>query len=283
MRSILNLVCTFLLLGTIASAWSWSNPGAALGNALLDRRDDTSSSSSASTSEQTTTTSVASQTSTDSSSDSKTSSNTKTASDETTTGTETGTSSTTKGKTTTTSSVSINAADGAGGISMLTPDSTSTSYYQIGQNITFVWNYTSLVVKPTAVDVVASCSLNSETYTVTKNMSMEATGTVIWDTGKYESSATIPLLTATYTLFVYDSEKSLSDTASAGYLSSSVGYSFSMYYPHSPTALPSFQCVTCNGALSEISKQGLKFVFGMATITLLSFTWFAGTFGLFSL
>lgn len=138
-------------------------------------------------------------------------------------------------------------------------------------------------MSPSAVDVVASCSLNSATYTVTQNMSMEATGTVIWDTGKYESSATIPLLTATYTLFVVDSEKSLSDTASAGHLGSNIGYSFGMYYPHSPTALPSFQCVTCNGALSEISKLGLKFVFGMATITFLSFTWFAGTFGVFSL
>lgn len=120
---------------------------------------------------------------------------------------------------------------------MITPASTSTTYYKIGQTITFVWNYTSLSVSPTAVDVVASCSLNSVTYTVTQNMSMEATGTAIWDTGAYQANATIPLLTATYTLFVVDSDKSLTDTASAGHLGSTVGYSFGMYIPQSPTPL----------------------------------------------
>lgn len=187
---------------------------------------------------------------------------------------------------------------------MLTPDSTTTTYYKIGQNITFVWNYTSITVSPTAVDVVASCSLNKETYTVTKNMSMEATGTAIWDTGDYEKTATIPLLTASYTLFVYDADKSLSDTASAGYLGSNIGYSFGMYFTQSPTSLSGtimfpviffswfekstnnslgFFCVTCNGALSDTNRQGLKFAVGMAMLTVLSFTWFAGSFGLFSL
>lgn len=187
---------------------------------------------------------------------------------------------------------------------MLTPDSTTTSYYKIGQNITFVWNYTSVTVSPTAVDVVASCSLNSVTYTVTKNMSMEATGTAIWDTGEYEKTATIPLLTASYTLYVYDADKSLSDTASAGYLGSDTGYSFGMYFTQSATSLSGtftfpvalfiwlrkstnnslgYFCVTCNGALSDTNRQGLKFVVGMAMLTVLSFTWFAGSFGLFSL
>ena len=120
---------------------------------------------------------------------------------------------------------------------MIKPTSTATTYYKIGNNITFVWNYTSLSVTPSAVDVVASCSLNSAIYTLTQNMSVEPTGTVIWDTGNYESTATIPLLTATYTLFVYDANKSLTDTATAGYLSSNIGYSFGMYFPESPTPL----------------------------------------------
>ncbi|KAJ5659257.1 hypothetical protein N7507_005708 [Penicillium longicatenatum] len=281
MRPILSILYTFLLLGTIAAAWPWSNYGQVFGGNMLDKRADETST--ASTSEQTT--SVASQTSTKSSSETDTSTNTKTASDETTSGsTTTGTSKNTKTKSsTTTSSVSINPAAGEGGISMLTPDSTTTTYYKIGQNITFVWNYTSVTVSPTAVDVVASCSLNSATYTVTKNMSMEATGTAIWDTGEYEKTATIPLLTASYTLFVYDADKSLSDTASAGYLGSDTGYSFGMYFTQSPTSLSGFFCVTCNGALSDTNRQGLKFVVGMAMLTVLSFTWFAGSFGLFSL
>jgi hypothetical protein len=130
-------------------------------------------------------------------------------------------------------------------------------------------------------------------------MSVKATGSVIWDTGKYQSSATIPLLTATYTLFVYDSSKEIDDTASAGHLSSQNGYSFGMYTPQSYTplngkfplqilnykhilTLPEFMCATCSGALSETSRQALKFTFGMAVVTFASFTWFAGSAGIFS-
>lgn len=120
---------------------------------------------------------------------------------------------------------------------MLTPSAATTTYYKIGQDITFVWNYTSLSVTPTAIDVVASCSANSQVYTLTSNMSAKATGSYIWDTGKYQSSATIPLLTATYTLFVYDANKALTDTASAGHLSSVMGYSFGMYSPQAYTPL----------------------------------------------
>lgn len=120
---------------------------------------------------------------------------------------------------------------------MITPASTSTSYYKIGHNVTFVWNYTSLSVTPSAVDVVASCSLNSATYTVSSNMSVKETGSLVWDTGKFQASATVPLLTATYTLFVVDSEKSLDDTASAGHLGSNQGFSFGMYIGSKATPL----------------------------------------------
>lgn len=182
---------------------------------------------------------------------------------------------------------------------MLTPSALTTTYYKIGQDITFVWNYTSLSVTPTAVDVVASCSANAQIYTLTSNMSAEATGTYIWDTGKYQASATVPLLTATYTLFVYDANKALTDTATAGYLSSNIGYSFGMYSPQAYTPLggespfiypepdprlttPEFKCATCSGAISDIQRQGIKFALGMAFITLASFTWFVGGLGIFS-
>lgn len=120
---------------------------------------------------------------------------------------------------------------------MITPAATSTTYFKVGYNATFVWNYTSLSVTPSAIDVVASCSLNSQTYTLTQNMSVDPTGTYIWDTDKYQASQTISLLTATYTLFVFDADKSLDDTAEAGYLSGSVGYSFGMYRRESYTPL----------------------------------------------
>lgn len=120
---------------------------------------------------------------------------------------------------------------------MITPAVTTTTYYKVGQDVTFVWNYTSLTVTPSAIDVVASCSLNSATYTLTQNMSVAPTGTLIWDTGKYQSTATIPLLTATYTLFVYDASKSLGDIPQPGYLGSLIGFPFGMYIPEKYTPL----------------------------------------------
>lgn len=161
------------------------------------------------------------------------STNTNTASDSTSTNTKTDTSTKSKSETTTTS-ISINPAAAAGGISMITPASSSTSYYRIGQNVTFVWNYTSLSVTPSYVNVVASCSLNSETYTISSNMSVKPTGSVVWDT---DASMTVPLLTATYTLYVYDASKSLGDIPSAGYLSSLIGYDFGMYINQAYTPL----------------------------------------------
>lgn len=76
------------------------------------------------------------------------------------------------------------------------------------------------------------------TYTLSSNMTVKQTGSLVWDTGKYQSSATIPLLTASYTLIVYDASKEISDTASAGYLSSqNGGYVFGMYTPQAYTPL----------------------------------------------
>ncbi|CAG8231276.1 unnamed protein product [Penicillium salamii] len=290
----LSVICTLLLLGTISSAWPWRPNGLLLGDSL-EKRADTTDSTTAETSEQTTAASTASETASETASGTtgqttgtNTDAKTGTATDDETatgktTGTGTGTNTKTgTGKTTATTSISIDPAAAAGGVSMITPASSSTTYYKIGQDVTFVWNYTSLSVTPSAVNVVASCSLNSQAYTLTSNMSVEQTGSVVWDTGKYQKTATIPLLTASYTLFIYDTSKELGDTASAGYLSSQIGYSFGMYSPQPYTSLGSFECVTCNGALSATSRQALKFTFGMAVITFASFTWFAGSAGVFA-
>ncbi|PKY05650.1 hypothetical protein P168DRAFT_289103 [Aspergillus campestris IBT 28561] len=170
----------------------------------------------------------------------------------------------------------------AGGVSMLTPDNRATTYYKVGDHVTFVWNYTSLSVTPSAVNVVASCSLNSATYTISGNMSVEETGKVVWDTKKYQANATVPLLTATYTLFVYDIDGEPGDTAKAGHLGSQIGYNFGMYLPQSYTPINEHVCATCNGALSDTERTALKFAVGMAAITITTFTWFAGDFGVFA-
>ncbi|CAG8909001.1 unnamed protein product [Penicillium egyptiacum] len=275
---LLSVLCTILLLGTISSAWPWRPYGGLLGGSL-DKRADTTETTTAETSESTADASTAPKTSTGTNTDANTDTKTGTATDSETTGTATGTK-TGKGKTTTTSSISIDPAAAAGGVSMITPASSSTTYYKIGEDVTFVWNYTSLSVTPSAVNVVASCGFNSMKYTLSSNMTVKETGSIVWDTGKYQKSATIPLLTASYTLIVYDADKDIGDAASAGHLSSqNGGYVFGMYTPQPYTPLNEFKCATCSGALSETSRLAIKFTVGMAVITFASFTWFAGSAG----
>lgn len=184
---------------------------------------------------------------------------------------------------------------------MLTPTQGATSYYKIGEKVTFAWNYTSLAVTPSAVNVVASCSMNDATYTISNNMSVAETGKVTWDTGKYQANATVPLLTATYTLVVYDADGEIGDTASAGRLGSQNQFSFGMYVPQAYTPLngmsfpyppfcaldsdadeTEYKCATCNGALPELDGHAVRFAMGMVTLTVLSFTWFAGGYGVFA-
>jgi len=56
-------------------------------------------------------------------------------------------------------------------------------------------------------------------------------------------------------------------------------YSFGMYTPQPYTPLNEFKCATCSGALSDMERRALGMVFGMAMITVLSFTWFVGGLG----
>lgn len=280
---VFTVLCTLLLLGTLSSAWSWENTEAIARDALEKRADKTTESA-----ESTATETAPSTTATETASDTKTSKDKKTTDTDSKTDDKTDSKSDSKTDSksdkskdskTTSTSISIDPAAGAGGISMVTPAVTTTTYFRIGQNATFVWNYTSLSVTPSHVNVVASCSLNSATYTLTHNMTVKETGKVVWDTN---ASQTVPLLSATYTLFVYDSEKELDDTAEAGHLGSNIGYNFGMYTPQPYTSLGEFKCATCNGALSDVQRQGLKFAIGMAAITVLSFTWFVGGLGIFA-
>ncbi|KAL4983262.1 hypothetical protein BDW68DRAFT_38474 [Aspergillus falconensis] len=284
--SLFPIAC-LLLLAVLSTAWQFD--GLSSHGQLLPRQDDSDSDSDTTTAADSATTGAtptddqAEETSTSTSSSDSDSEETKTA---TTTAKATHTGGSSSNSTSTHASnsttTSVDARLPPGGISMLTPDSASTTYFKIGDILTFVWNYTSLSITPTAVNVVASCSLNSATYTISSNMSVEQTQTVTWDTGKFQANATAPLLTATYTMIVYDESKDIDDTASAGELSSQNRYYFGMYTPEPYTDLPNFVCATCNGALSATGLLGLKMAMGMGLITIASFTWFAGSFGVFS-
>jgi hypothetical protein len=164
---------------------------------------------------------------------------------------------------------------------MITPATTTgTALYRIGETITWVWNYTSIQGTPTAVDVLVSCSAATETWTLTQNMSYEATGTYTWDTNAYaETAVQSPLLTEEYTLVIFDADSSVSATAEPGYLSVYNGFTFGMYTNRPYKDLGDWKCVTCSAANSDLDRKALRFVVGMAVITVLSFTWFVAGFG----
>lgn len=240
MRSLalVNVLCILLLLGT-SSAWPWRPYGLKLAPnlerrqgakgpdlfvdllTLLDANAANSASAAAGpSSDHTKATATAS----------KGAKTTDTKTSVTSTGKITDTA---KGSssTSTTTSISVDPRLPAGGISMINPGPYITTYYKIGQKVTFAWNYTSLSVTPSGVNVVASCSLNDATYTLTSNMSVKQTGSVTWDTGEYQATATVPLLTATYTLIVYDESHPIDYVAPAGYLGTDNQLQFGMYLP----------------------------------------------------
>lgn len=122
----------------------------------------------------------------------------------------------------------------AGGIQMVTPSAIAgPQYYKVGDWVTFAWNYTSLSMTPSHVDILATCTQNQATYTIAVNQSVKETGQVLWNTSEYATPAEGKpvLLVATYTLLIYDSESSVSATAKPGYLAPYNQFTFGMYTP----------------------------------------------------
>ena len=123
----------------------------------------------------------------------------------------------------------------AGGVNLLTPAALAqTTYYKIGDSVSFVWNYTSLSVTPSNVDILVTCTANSATYTLSSNASFASTGSVVWDT-KPDETGTAPLLTDTYTLVIHDTSKDVTQVADAGHLGTYNQYHFGMYIPQAYT------------------------------------------------
>lgn len=161
---------------------------------------------------------------------------------------------------------------------MMTPSTTAagTQLYKIGDYITWVWNYTSLQGTPTALDVLASCSSASTTYTLTQNMTFETIGSYTWDTAAYQSAhPNIQLLTQEYTLVIYDADSSVSATAEPGYLTTFDDLTFGLYAGQNYTSIADgWTCTICSAGVSANEKRALGFAVSMSIITILSFTWF---------
>lgn len=134
---------------------------------------------------------------------------------------------------------------------MTYPPLTSTTYYSIGQNVTLGWNFTSVQITPSAVDVVASCSTNSATYTLANNVSYANATSVVWNTDQYGADSQSPLLTAHYTLIIYEAGTSPTDVPSPGQLGPA-SYTFGMYSMPQYTPLAStFSRLTMLSALQQ--------------------------------
>lgn len=297
-----ELLTSLLLFSTVSSAWpSGWDPIEAVKQEIapmIKRQDDKTSfdlSFSGKQGNTATTESTAEETSTGDDKDSKTTddSNSKTTDSPSKTGDATGSEKTTgtaketgsdKKSGTKSGSQTTKTFDArlpAGGVSMITPNAMTSSYFKVGNYITFAWNYTSLSVTPSAIDVLASCSMNQQTYTIATNVSVaEATQEVVWDTGAYQATGTVPLLVETYTLIIHDAAKDISATPMAGYLGVYNQFTFGMYTPQPYTPMSDWVCATCNSAFTAAEKQTLFAIFAMAGITVLSFGWFTGVAGL---
>lgn len=141
--------------------------------------------------------------------------------------------------------------------------------------------------------MVATNTVNSQTYTIAGNLSFAATQSVVWDTNEFTQTTDLPFVIATYTLMVrlcslsrrkwltfqvYDAATEPTTAPKAGYLAAFQNLQFGVYTPQPYTPLNEFRCATCSSAMSLNEKQALKVVLGTCTITILSFTWFASGF-----
>lgn len=162
---------------------------------------------------------------------------------------------------------SIDARLPAGGITMLTPNPTDTTYIKIGQPATFSWSYTSLSVTPRYVNFEAYCSYNSLTYTLATNHPAMETS-MIWDTAAFQANATIPLITSEYKLYIYDARANVTAVAGAGYLGV-YAQKFAVYSPQAYTPLSEWTCYNCKdnaGGQRLLDPLVAKFLLGIIVI-----------------
>lgn len=163
-----------------------------------------------------------------------------------------------------------------GGVVMVTPapNSPGLNLYKIGTNVTFGWNYTNLVIKPTAIDVLASNSVANQIWTLTANMTWEEEGSYTWDTEAQATDLQAPLLTDQYTLVIHDADAEITDTAKPGYLGTASQFTFKLYKPQEYVPLSEWQCTTCSAAPPSLNSKGMPLIMSMSAATVLGFTWF---------
>jgi len=175
-----------------------------------------------------------------------------------------------------TDSLSIPPTAPAGGLTVVQPPQTATSYFKIATNqpITFSWSFFSLLATPTHLTVSAVCD-NGNTYPVgPSNGVIDGTATqVVWDLDAYQSEhPELPLAQATYTLNIWD-DRGPGQPIKGGFLQQNNALHFAMYTPQPYTGLadgklfksvtgpllkndvafyrwPGWSCTGCSGAMT---------------------------------
>jgi hypothetical protein len=147
-----------------------------------------------------------------------------------------------------------------------------TSYYSVGSPITFVWNYTYLIAKPTALDILVTATAPGlaipTPFTLALNETFSSPQTFIWDTEKFAQQT--PLPQGSYSLIVYDADAADGQwtVATAGKLSAWRGASWGMYNTQKYTNMTNgYVCATCNAASGMGLKQGtIAIIFGVVAL-----------------
>ncbi|KAK0529696.1 hypothetical protein OC834_003584 [Tilletia horrida] len=157
----------------------------------------------------------------------------------------------------TTSTISIPQTAAAGGITITRPDQTApASYYKLASNaqVTFGWNFTSVIATPSTLHIQAYCPANSVTYTLSPQTGIPGNSfNFTWDPYAYSISAAasnLPqLIEATYRLQVFD-ERGLDAPANVGgRMAPNSKVSFALYIPKSYTPLANgWVCAGCSAA-----------------------------------
>jgi len=178
---------------------------------------------------------------------------------------------------TATKSLKIPATAQAGTVVMVSPNVyQKPEYYRIGATITWVWNYTNVIAKPTAIDIQARAELGKNTYDIAMNQSADTTKAV-WDTGEYQKNALTKLPEATYTLIIKEAGKEPNYVAGPGYLSTYQNTRFGLYNSEKYVPYDEWVCVKCpkNDAAGGLGEPiVIRIMIAMGLVTAFSFSWF---------
>ncbi|GAK61905.1 uncharacterized protein PAN0_001c0100 [Moesziomyces antarcticus] len=175
----------------------------------------------------------------------------------------------------TATSANIPSSAPVGGITVTQPIQTADpSYYKIarGVDVTFGWNFTSVLQYPRTLTVQAYCSDNLNTYNIATDLPGTATS-VVWSPYNYSTSVEVSnpnlpqLIAASYRLLVYD-ERGMNVGASPGLMQPNIKVQFALYNPQAYTPLASgWICAACSGA-TGLKATHPAFVGLLATVVI---------------